>query len=307
MELVTTEIAGGESKEKVTPLNWRYYLALTKPTIGLLVVVTMVPALFLAQQTLPSLSVVFAALCGTFLASCSAGAFNHVVDLEVDRGMVRTRMRPLASGRLDGRSGLYFAVGLGFASILILSIWTTPAAVWLSVAANAFYVLFYTMYLKRRTPQNIVIGGAAGAVGPLIGWAAVAGDVSNWVPWALFGIIFLWTPPHFWALALKYKDDYGRAGIPMLPVVAGDEETRKQIYWYALSLVPVVGLVYTSPLLGWGSLAVNMMLTIYFAYLARKLYLAKTNDFAMPVFHYSCFYLFGIFGAITVERLLAVM
>lgn len=307
MELARAEIAGSGNPVKAFKLNWRYYLALTKPTIALLVIVTMVPALFLAQDTLPSISVFLASLAGTFLASSSAGAFNHFVDQEVDRGMVRTKMRPLASGQLESRSGLYFAIALGVASVFILAVWTTEAAVWLALAANAFYVLFYTMYLKRRTAQNIVIGGAAGAVGPLIGWAAVTGNLFHWVPWALFFVIFLWTPPHFWALALKYKDDYGRAGIPMLPVVAGDDETRKQIYWYALGLIPVVALVYTSPLLGWGSLTVNLALTLYFVYLARRLYRSKSNDFAMPVFHYSCFYLFGIFGSIAIERLLTVL
>ncbi len=284
------------------PLDWRSYFQMTKPTISLLVVVTVIPALFLTQRELPSLQLALVALLGTFLASGSAAIFNHLVDSDIDQHMKRTRTRPIPAGRIStGKAGL-FAVTMGLASFALLYKFATPLAAWLGVAANFLYVVVYTMYLKRRTVQNIVIGGAAGCVGPLIGWAAVKGTL-EWPAWVLFGIIFLWTPPHFWSLAIKYKDDYARANIPMLPTVKGLEVTRKQIFFYSTLLIPCVLSLSVFGVAGWIYGVIAGALTFYFVWLAYKLYATKENQRAMPLFYYSCFYLFGVFGALTIDRL----
>lgn len=285
--------------------SWRDYFNLTKPTITLLVVVTVLPGILLASSGgLPKMTVIVASLVGTWLASSSAAVFNHLVDADIDRNMIRTKRRPVASGRVQNLHALLFGTALGLASFGVLGFGASLLAAALAVGANAFYVLFYTMYLKRRTVQNIVIGGAAGAVGPLIGWASVEPTV-GWPAVVLFLIIFLWTPPHFWALALKYKDDYAAAGIPMMPVVRGDQETRRQMLLYTLSLLPVVaslalfgdaGLIYLIGAMGF---------TLYFAWMAWRLFKAADNKLAMPLFHYSCLYLFGVFGALIIDRLIS--
>lgn len=285
--------------------SWKDFFQLTKPTITLLVVVTVVPGVLLATPgEIPSMKLILAALIGTWLASSSAAVFNHLVDSDIDQQMARTQKRPVASGRIPNSQAAIFATGLGVLSFVLLWVYTTPAAAWVSLAANAFYVLFYTMYLKRRTVQNIVIGGAAGAVGPLIGWAAVDGTI-GWPAWVLFAVIFMWTPPHFWALAIKYKDDYAAAGVPMMPVVRGDETTRRQMFFYTLTLLPLVASLSVFGSAGYVYLIPSMALTGYFVWLAWKLYHTKDNKHAMPLFHYSCLYLFGIFGSLLVDCLLA--
>ncbi len=287
-------------------VDWRSYFQMTKPTISLLVVVTVIPALFMTQEAFPSLSVSFIALLGTFLASGSAAIFNHLVDQDIDQHMKRTRARPIPSGRVSSIKAGLLAVAMGIASFALLYQYASPLAAWLGVAANFFYVVIYTMYLKRRTVQNIVLGGAAGCVGPLIGWAATTGTL-EWPAWVLFGIIFLWTPPHFWSLAIKYKDDYARANIPMLPTVKGLEVTRQQIFYYTLALIPTVFSLWAFGAAGviYGVLA--GALTLYFVWLAYKLYKTKENQRAMPLFFYSCFYLFGVFGALTLDRIVTLM
>jgi protoheme IX farnesyltransferase len=177
-----------------------------------------------------------------------------------------------------------------------------PFAAGVALSANIFYVVVYTLILKRLTVQNIVIGGAAGAVGPLIGWSAVQGDLGV-AAWMMFALIFLWTPPHFWALAIKYKDDYARAGIPMLPVVSGDAVTRRDIMIYSWTLfIPIVILAIVGST-GIFATAVSALLTIVFVKKAWDLFRSQSNEGAMPLFHYSCLYLFGVFGAISIERI----
>ena len=256
---------------------------MTKPTIGLLVVVTAVPTLIMAGEGFPSTPTIIAALLGTYLASGSAGVFNHLVDSDIDQVMDRTNRRPIPSGRVDKRLALALGVTLGLLSLFILYYWASPLAAIIALLANAFYVLVYTWFLKRRTVQNIVIGGAAGAVGPLIGWSAVSGDL-GWPAWILYLIIFFWTPPHFWALAIKCKDDYARANIPMLPSVRGDEVTRKNILVYTLLLIPVVYSLYGYGFAGMTFVVASMLFTLYFAYLALRLFLTKKNTMAMPLF-----------------------
>ncbi len=286
------------------PIDWQSYYQMMKPTISMLVVVTVVPALFMAERGLPSLAVALSSLIGTFLASGSAAVFNHLVDSDIDQYMKRTRGRPIPSGRVSTAKAATFGTLCGLVSFAVLYIWSTPLAAWLSLAANAFYVVVYTMYLKRRTVQNIVIGGAAGCVGPLIGWAAVTGSLA-WPAWVLFLIIFLWTPPHFWSLAIKYKDDYARANIPMLPTVKGLEVTRRQIFLYTLTLVPTVLSLWVFGAAGWIYGSLSLILTLYFVWLAFVLLRTKENQRAMPLFYYSCFYLFGVFGALTIDQLMA--
>jgi protoheme IX farnesyltransferase len=287
-------------------VSWRSYIPLTKPTISLLVVVTVVPALLLAAHGMPKLIVALAALAGTYLASASASVFNHLLDADLDAVMNRTRGRPVPSGQVSTGAAFAFGSGLGITSLVVLGHFTTPLAAAVALAANAFYVLVYTLCLKRHTDQNIVIGGAAGSVGPLIGWAAVTGGL-GWPAWVLFGIIFLWTPPHFWSLAIKYKRDYAAAGIPMLPVSRGEAATRRQIFAYTLTLIPPVIALYGGGAGGLLYLVTGLGATLYFAWKAWELLRAGDGANSMPVFHYSCLYLFIVFGSLTIDRLLAVI
>ena len=280
--------------------EWRAFLTLTKPTISLLVVVTVVPTLLLAANGVPNLVVATAALLGTYLSSASASVFNHLLDQDIDAQMGRTRARPVPSGKVGQNAAFLLGAGLGVISLVILYGLTTPLAAAVAFTANAFYVLVYTLCLKRYTPQNIVIGGAAGSVGPLIGWAAVSGTI-GWEAWALFGIIFLWTPPHFWALALKYKKDYAAAGIPMLPVVRGDQTTRRQMFAYTLALFPLIAAISVVGSSGLFFLIVSIAATAIFAWKSYLLMKKQDNRLAMPVFHYSCLYIFIVFGALTVD------
>ncbi len=273
----------------------------------MLVVVTAVPAILMPGLSV-SWSVAFAALLGTWLAAASASVFNHLLDYDVDMNMVRTRGRPLPSGRVSNINAFWFGAALALLSWITLFFFASPVSAWTAVAANAFYVLGYTAFLKRRTVQNIVIGGAAGAVGPLIGWAACTNDigfVSAWPAWVLFAIIFLWTPPHFWALAIKYKDDYAAAHIPMMPVVRGDAVTRRQMLLYTITLVPAVASLYWFGAAGLVYLIPSMLLTLLFVRYAWRLWITGENALVMPLFHYSCFYLFGIFGSLTADRFLS--
>lgn len=283
----------------------RAYWQMTKPSIGMLVVITVIPTLLMAEGAVPQFSVAFAALVGTFLASASAGMFNHLVDSDIDSAMERTRKRPLPSGSVSSPMAFAIATLLGVVSFIMLWTMTTPLAAWISLAANAFYVLVYTMYLKRRTTQNIVIGGAAGSVGPLIGWAAVTGTI-GWPAWALFALVFLWTPPHFWALAIRYSEDYKRANVPMLPSVKGDATTRFQIFVYTATLIPVVAWLWISGETGWIFGLAAGFFSLRFAWMAFNMYRRRTNELAMPIFYYSLLYIFGVFGFLTLDRVVAI-
>ena len=207
----------------------RYLYAMTKPTICLLVVVTVVPSVFMAAESTPNLVLLFFACFGAGLCSASAAVFNQLVEADVDEHMNRTKARALPSGQITKANAMLFGLALGFLGFSCLYFFTKPLAAWVALAGHIFYVLIYTVILKPRTVQNIVIGGAAGAVGPLIGWASVSNTLA-WPSWALFLLIFLWTPPHFWALAIRYKEDYAKASIPMYPVVFG--EKNKQAYFF---------------------------------------------------------------------------
>ena len=214
----------------------RGYVDLMKLRVVELLLVSTLPAMVLAEGRLPSLSLTIATLIGGTLAAGSANAFNMVIESESDKLMKRTAKRPLATGVLNKREATLFATFIGLLSLAIFQIYTTTLATLLTFIAIAFYVLVYTIALKRRTPQNIVWGGAAGCMPALIGWAAVTNSLSV-TAWSFFLLIFFWTPPHFWALAIKYKDDYAAAGIPMLPVVATKTHLLRQMWVYTIAMI----------------------------------------------------------------------
>ena len=296
------EEAGDETP---TPFNDKVtaYYRLTKPEIIFLLLVTTVPAMFLAAHHVPSLWLILATLIGGTLAAGSANAINQYLDRDIDEKMKRTRRRPLPSNAVTPDQALRFGFVLGAISFFFLATTVNVLAAELSLSAIAFYVFVYTMWLKRTTTQNIVIGGAAGAVPALVGWAAVTGSLAP-PAWVLFAIVFMWTPPHFWALAMRYRGDYAAAGVPMLPVVKGEEETRRQIFLYSLVLfavtlllVPVghMGLVYLLTALGLGG-----------AFVYRALRLWRLGDPARSwgLFKFSIWYLAALFAAVAVDALL---
>ena len=277
------------------------YLQLTKPTIVLLILVTSVPSLLMAGAGNVSWRVCLAALLGTVLAAASASVFNHVFEAQLDQRMARTRQRPLAAGHISRRRAVLFALLLGGASLTVLAWGTTLLATLLALSGIAFYALFYTLVLKPNTPQNIVIGGAAGAVGPLIGWAAVTGNLS-WSAWLLFLVIFLWTPPHFWALAIHYCDDYRRAAVPMYPVVHGVRKTQNLIIIYILSLLPVLIAFYAVSNCSLPFFVVSLALTVWFLVQALRLRLGRSNE--MALFRFSCYYVLLLFGGLAIDQLI---
>lgn len=287
------------------------YFELTKPRIMVLLLITMVGAMVWAADGLPPLWLVAAALLGMGLCSGGASAINHALDRDLDVQMERTRERPVAAGRIAPRPAIAFGIVLVALGSVALYALTTPLAAAFGLGGALFYVLIYTMVLKRRTPQNIVIGGAAGAMPPLVGWAAVTGSIA-WAPVILFGVIFLWTPPHFWALALVKQDEYGSAGVPMLPNVRGVHATTAQIVVYtailvAFSLVPVpLALVgATGEVLGPLYGAIALLLGLRFLQLAVRLHRSDGDlEVAREVFKYSLLYLAGIFFAMALDRVL---
>lgn len=279
----------------------RAYWQLTKPTIVLLILMTAIPAVLMAFAGNFELRVFIGALLGTVLAAASASVLNHVFEAHLDRRMARTRRRPLAAGHISRRRAVLFALSLGFASLAVLAWGTTLLAALLALSGIAFYALFYTLVLKPTTPQNIVIGGAAGAVGPLIGWAAVTGNLS-WSAWLLFLVIFLWTPPHFWALAIHYCEDYRRASVPMYPVVHGVRKTQNLIVLYVLSLLPVLIIFYTVSDCSTLFFIASLVLTVWFLVQALLLRAGRSNE--MALFRFSCYYILLLFGGLAIDQLI---
>ncbi|MEG3162209.1 heme o synthase [Sphingomonas sp. LB2R24] len=287
------------------PAHWRDFLALTKPRVMTLVVFTGLCGMLAAPVGVHPVIGFTAILC-IALGAGAAGALNQWYESDIDAVMRRTQKRPLPDGRMDRQAALHFGVGLGAFSVLFMGIAVNLVAAAILTVSILFYVLVYTVWLKRRTPQNIVIGGAAGAFPPLIGWAAASGDVAL-LPVLLFLFVFLWTPPHFWALALFMKSDYAAAGVPMLPVVSGERTTRTQIGLYTIPMAAVAILPWPLGLTGaiYGIAAV--LLTGWFALLAVRVAKRTTHaDDAMKpekaLFKYSILYLFVMFGALVVDR-----
>ena len=278
----------------------RAWLALIKPRIIELLLITTVPAMVLAARGWPDTGLVAATLVGGVLTAGGANAINNVVDRDVDARMERTRRRPLPTAAIG--PGEAFGVGVGLGVIGFFWMWatTTLLAAALAIAALGFYVVVYTIALKRSTPQNIVIGGAAGAAPALIGWAAVTGTVS-FEAWLLFAIVFFWTPPHFWALAIRFRADYAAAGIPMLPVVAGEESTARQILFYAISLTGISLLLYSVADLSAVYLVAAIVLGTGFVIGAVRL--LRHPGRALSLFRYSNVYLALLFGAVALDVL----
>jgi protoheme IX farnesyltransferase len=287
------------------PADWRDFLALTKPRVMTLVVFTGLCGMLAAPVPIHPVLGFTAILC-IALGAGAAGALNQWYESDLDAKMKRTARRPLPAGRMDRQSALHFGVGLaGFSLALMYFAINLTATVILAVSI-LFYVFVYTIWLKRRTAQNIVIGGAAGAFPPLIGWAAATGDIAT-LPVLLFALIFLWTPPHFWALALFVKTDYANAGVPMLPVVAGERTTRIQIGLYTLPMVAAAiapwALGLAGAIYGVAALALN---AVFLGLVARVTFRASAPQDAMrperQLFKYSILYLFLMFGALVADR-----
>jgi heme o synthase len=278
------------------------YLQLMKPRIVILLLITGYAAMWVAYGGLPPLGVTFWTMLGLTLSCGGANAVNMWFDRDIDAVMSRTRQRPVPSGRLLPEQALAFGVGCGIVSTLLLAVAVNVPAALLSLGGYLFYTCIYTMLLKRSTAQNIVIGGAAGAVPPLVGWAAITGDLS-WSAMVMFLIVFLWTPPHFWALALFRNEDYRRAGVPMLPVVAGEHETKRQSLWYTVVLLPVSLLLYPLGSVGLLYFAAALALGAGFIYYATRQYYARNGDQRPShlLFGYSLLYLGLLFLAMVVD------
>jgi heme o synthase len=281
----------------------RDYVALTKPRIIVLLLITTLAAMLVADPGGPPLATVLWTMLGGYLAAGGAGAINHYLDREVDARMARTRRRPLVSGRIEPWHGLAFGIALGIAAVAQLSLTVNGLAAALAAAGLLGYVFVYTLWLKPRTPQNIVLGGAAGAVPPLVGWAAATGGLSLDALW-LFAIVFLWTPPHFWALSLLIKDDYARTGVPMLPVVRGEQATRRQILAYSLLLVALTALPAASGLFGVPYLVAALALGAGFIALAALLVRRPSRAAARRLYLSSLLYLALLFVAMAADRML---
>jgi protoheme IX farnesyltransferase len=300
-----------EQADGILEADYRDWIALLKPRVLSLVVFTGLIGLLVAPGHINPILGLTAILCIT-IAAGACGAINMWYDRDIDAIMRRTRNRPIPAGRIEPGSALAFGVTLAVGSVIVMGLaLNIPAALVLALSI-CFYVFIYTVWLKRRTPQNIVIGGAAGAFPPVIGWAAVTGSV-DLVPLIMFAIVFIWTPPHFWSLALWANDDYKRANVPMLPVTAGGRETRRQIFLYTVLLVP---LTLVPVFIGFSGLAYGVVALVLGLVFLQRVYatltdrqdatgVSLTNDVpAKAAFKYSVVYLFALFGALAVDRLI---
>jgi protoheme IX farnesyltransferase len=286
----------------LTLTSWSQYYSLTKPKVVYLIVFTAMVGMLLAAEGAPPLDVFVFGLLGIGLAAASGAAINHVVDEHIDRIMERTRNRPLVSGGVDQKSALIFALSIGALGIGLLVLFVNLLTALLTFISLVGYALIYTMYLKRATPQNIVLGGAAGAAPPLLGWTAVTGSVDT-EALLLFLIIFVWTPPHFWALAIRRREEYAKADIPMLPVTHGVDFTKIQILLYTILLFVVTMMPFIVQMSGLIYLAGAVALGVGFLYHAIRLYRdEQPNAIAMKTFSYSIFYLSLLFAFLLVDH-----
>ena len=296
-------------KERVSAFDRvQSYINLAKPHVTMLLLAVTVTTMIMADAGWPSVGLILATLAGGLFAAASANAINCYVDRDIDGLMGRTQRRAVPSGRVEPLHALWFGIGSGIASMIIFLVFVNPLAGLLALSGIVFYVGVYTMWLKRSTPQNIVIGGAAGGVPALVGWAAVTHTLA-WPAFVLFAIIFFWTPPHFWALALLIKRDYERAGIPMLPIVRGDAETHRQIFIYTLILLPVTLLLLYDHLLGFLYLAGVVVISAPLLYLVLRLLRSvpstpAASHWANRLFWYSNSYLALLFVFMALDRLI---
>ena len=274
------------------------YVELTKPKVQSLLLLSTVATMEVAGD--PKIGRIALACAGGYLSAGGAGAVNHYYDRDIDARMRRTALRPIPSGRVSPRAALIYGCSLAAASFVLMSLTLNLLAASLALAGFVGYVGVYTIWLKRRSPQNIVIGGAAGAIPPLVGWAATRGSVS-WTAIYLFAIVFYWTPPHFWALSLLMKDEYAKAGVPMLPVVKGETATRQQIILYSLLLYAVTQLPFCAGKFGAIYLAASMALGLAFIALAVRLYRRADRTSALRLYLYSLAYLALLFAAMVAD------
>ncbi len=298
---MNTAIASREAAPVVESGEIRDYISLLKPRVMSLVVFTGLVGLFLAPNVLHPLFAIIAIFC-IALGSGSAGAINMWYERDIDALMERTKNRAIPSGRLSPESAFDFAIVMSFSSVFLMLLFVNIVAALLLLIAILYYVFIYTIWLKKRTPQNIVIGGASGAFPPLIGWAAVTGGISI-EPIILFAIIFIWTPPHFWSLSLYRCKDYEKAGIPMLPVVSGTDETKRQILIYTIFLLPVVASPFFIGMSGLVYLIGSSLLSLLFLMHAIKVFRNPVEANARKMFKFSIFYLFAVFSLLVIDRL----
>ncbi|HVL05974.1 MAG TPA: heme o synthase [Acidimicrobiales bacterium] len=295
---VTAPAVAGPGRSKLAA-----YVALTKPRIIELLLVTTVPAMIVAERGMPATWLILATLVGGTLAAGGANATNMVIDRDIDKLMRRTRKRPLVTGEITPRNALIFAVALEVAAGAWLAVVVNPLSAVLALSATLFYVFVYTLWLKRTSTQNIVIGGAAGAVPVLVGWAAVTNELAV-APFVMFAIIFVWTPPHFWALAIRYKADYAAAEVPMLPVVATFDDTARQIVAYTVVLWATSLAFWAVGSMGWIYLASAVALGALYTWKAVALARSHRPDSAMKLFKFSITYITLLFGAMAADQLL---
>jgi protoheme IX farnesyltransferase len=285
-----------------TYLDWRGYYELTKPRVVMLIVFVAIVGMFLAVPGWPGTVPLVVGTLGIGLAASSAAVFNHILDARIDIHMLRTRGRPLPQGRISERSALGFATVLGIISMLMLWFIVNPLTAILTFASLIGYAVIYTVYLKRATPQNIVIGGAAGAAPPVLGWTAVTGEVHS-SALLLFLIIFVWTPPHFWALAIARKDEYAKVGIPMLPVTHGEAYTRINILFYTILLVLITIIPYLTGMSGLIYLTTALVLDAVYMYYSIQMW-RDPDDLELPMksFKFSISYLGFLFTALLIDH-----
>jgi protoheme IX farnesyltransferase len=298
LHLEETKKAPGPVRQTVSS-----YINLMKPHVTVLLLGTTVATMAIAQRGMPGLGLILATLLGGAMAAGSANCINCYIDRDIDQVMTRTQRRSLPSGKVQPTQALIFGIFLGAGSFVIFTLFVNLLCAILGLAAILFYVFIYTLWLKRSSTQNIVIGGAAGAVPVLIGWAAVTNNVSLAAIW-LFAIIFYWTPPHFWALSLLIEKDYARANIPMLPVVMGERETKKQILLYSLMLLAVTLILFAMQTMGYFYLICSVVLGGILVYMSIRLLLDDTRKWARTIFWYSNCYLALIFAVMVLDRVL---
>jgi len=298
---MSSPTAATVTRPSALPTVLRDYLTLTKPKVQSLLLLTTIATMYVAGD--PSVGLVFLTCLGGALSAGGAGAINHAIDRDIDRVMARTADRPVASGRVSARAAIAFGTLLGCASFTLLALAVNPLAAALSISGLFGYVFVYTLWLKRSTPQNIVIGGAAGAVPPLVAWAAVTGGLGGTALF-LFAIVFFWTPPHFWALSLLMKDEYAKVNVPMLPVVRGEDETRRQILLYTILLYAVTQLPFCAGGFGIEYLVASMALGAGFIYCAVRLLRSASRSWALRTYLYSLAYLALLFISMPIDRLI---
>ncbi|MFW1677270.1 heme o synthase [Pontibacter sp. JAM-7] len=287
-----------------TPISWRDYITLCKPNVVLVMLITAAVGMFVAVPELPDPIKVVAGLIGIGMAAASAAAVNHVMDRKIDEKMARTKGRPLPQGRLSPIQALTFSAVVGTLGIALLVVLVNALTAWLTLASLVGYALVYTVWLKRATPQNIVIGGIAGAAPPMLGWTAITGTLDP-NSLLLMLIIFAWTPPHFWALCIARKQDYAKAGIPMLPVTHGDAYTQLQIVLYTLLMVATTALPFLSGMSSYLYLGLVVLLNLRFMQWAWRVYQAQPGA-PMAMFRYSITYIMLLFCAILLDHYLII-